>query len=101
MSVLSSRTSTGKSSRLLACAELSMTKRFLQRQPEKNSARLLAHTDTPAIVFLGSEDPVTDRFLADYQRRETVTVVPIDGADHFFRDLYMDELIETLLDWLP
>jgi len=24
----------------------------------------------------------------------------IDGADHFFRDLYTDELVDGILEWL-
>ena len=30
-----------------------------------------------------------------------IEVQTIDGADHFFRDLYADDLVEQVLQWLP
>lgn len=66
---------------------------------------LLAQTKKPVLVIIGSADTtVKDLALkmpkvADGKRIKTYTV---DGADHFFMDLYTDEVVEEtakFLDW--
>ncbi len=72
--------------------------------PEKNTPTLLANTELPTVVYLGSEDPLSVRFAeqqALFSAKGNIAVVTVDGADHFFRDLYADELIEDLLPRLP
>lgn len=72
--------------------------------PEKNTPALLTHIDVPAFVYLGSEDPQSVSFTEQqelFSAKENISVVTVDGADHFFRDLYADELIEDLLPRLP
>jgi len=72
--------------------------------PEKNTPVLLINTEVPTFVYLGSEDPLSIRFAeqqALFSTKENISVVTIDGADHFFRDLYVDELIDDLLPRLP
>ena len=73
-------------------------------KPQKNTPTLLADTPIPTIVYLGSEDPLSLRFAKQqglFINNKNITVVNIDGAGHFFRDLYADELIEDLLPRLP
>ncbi len=72
--------------------------------PEKNTPALLADTAIPTIVYLGLEDPLSISFAKQqglFVNKKNITLVNIDGADHFFRDLYADELIEDLLPRLP
>jgi len=72
--------------------------------PEKNTPILLANTEVPTLVYLGSEDPLSIRFAeqqALFSENLNISVVAIDSADHFFRDLYADELIEDILLRLP
>ncbi len=72
--------------------------------PEKNTPILLADTLIPTVVYLGSEDALNIGFAKQqdlFVNNSNITVVNIDGADHFFRDLYADELIEDLLPRLP
>lgn len=72
--------------------------------PEKNTSALLADTAIQTVVYLGSEDPLSISFAKQqgiFVNKNNITVVNINGADHFFRDLYTDELIEDLLPRLP
>lgn len=58
---------------------------------------LLAKTKKPVLVIIGSEDTTVTGLaekmekVADGERIKTYTV---DGADHFFMDLYGDEVVE-------
>ena len=77
---------------------------YYSAMPEKNTPALLGHTTVPTFVYLGSEDPLSVSFAEQqdlFTEKENPVVVPVDGADHFFRDLYADELIEDLLPRLP
>lgn len=72
--------------------------------PQKNTPALLADTPISTIVYLGSEDPLSIRFAKQqglFVIKKNITVVNINGAGHFFRDLYADELIEDILQRLP
>ena len=71
--------------------------------PEKNTPRLLASGAISAFVYLGSTDPLSGRFAKQQVlfEEENISVVTIEGAGHFFRDLYTDELIDDLLSHLP
>ena len=77
---------------------------YYSANPEKNTPILLANTELPTLVYLGSEDPLSIR-LSEQQSllttKNNTSVVTLKGADHFFRDLYADELIEDLLSRLP
>lgn len=59
---------------------------------------LLADIEVPVLVFAGSADDVVPDVaekvepMADGQR---IRLEVIDGADHFFRDLYADEVVEA------
>lgn len=72
--------------------------------PGKNTPALLADRAIPAIVYLGSEDPLSTGFAKQqglFSNKNNITVVSIDDAGHFFRDFYADELIEDILQRLP
>ena len=63
-------------------------------------------SDIPVLVIGGSEDKVVPNIESDFESlsdQQNLMVEVIDGADHFFRDLYADdaatlivELIESL-----
>lgn len=69
----------------------------------KDTPTVLAKVNEPVLVFVGSEDTVVEGLearLAPLAERGGVEVVVIDGADHFFRDLYAEELVEAVLEFI-
>ncbi len=62
----------------------------------------LSRVTVPADVFIGSEDNSTAVITSDEIRWDPelrhVDAHLIEGADHFFRDLYLDEVIEILVE---
>lgn len=72
-------------------------------QPNRNTPELLVSVDRPVLIFQGTEDVLTDGYKSQISLIRSNPLVEdywIDGADHFFRDLYADELVEVLLEWL-
>lgn len=67
-----------------------------------NTPALLNRIDLPVLVFSGSEDNVVPD-LAEHMRmvnRNNIRFEEIDGADHFFRDLYADDIVESAIEFL-
>jgi pimeloyl-ACP methyl ester carboxylesterase len=76
---------------------------YYRRSPEKHTPALISEIKVPARVYLGTEDPLTIAFnkqQAMFISNPKVSLSYIDGADHFFRDLYADELVEDMIDAL-
>lgn len=59
---------------------------------------LMGKSRVPVLVVAGSEDTVSPGLAGALQPAESprVRVVEIDGADHFFRDLYAYDVIESI-----
>ena len=58
-------------------------------------------TNIPVLVIGGSEDTVVPDIESDFESladQENLTVEVIDGADHFFRDLYADDAAIMIVD---
>ena len=71
--------------------------------PIKHTPNLIAKIDIPTQILLGSEDPLSHRLMeyqAEFSGNPLISTHWIEGADHFFRDLYSDELFEVILDEL-
>ena len=72
--------------------------------PDSLDTRIaLRQTTTPTLIFVGSDDDTTpglEEAYADLAMSSPVEMVVIDGADHFFRDLFADELVEATLEFL-
>lgn len=66
-------------------------------EPRMDTPSLLDKIEVPVLVIAGTEDDVVPdgaekvEPVADGKR---VRLEVIDGADHFFRDLYADEIVE-------
>ena len=66
---------------------------------DMDTPRLIPRIQAPVVVFAGSEDRVVAGLvektepLADGQK---VRLVVIDGADHFFRDLYSEDIADAV-----
>jgi pimeloyl-ACP methyl ester carboxylesterase len=73
-------------------------------KPNRNTPEILHSVDRPVLVFQGTEDALAEGYKSQISLVNSNPLVEhywIDGADHFFRDLYADELVEVLLEWLP
>ena len=70
----------------------------------KNTPDLLAQVDVPVQVFVGSNDEVaswSDQDRASVAGLGNVRFVENDGAGHFFRDLYLDDVVDAMLGDAP
>ncbi|KXJ55092.1 MAG: alpha-beta hydrolase superfamily lysophospholipase [Neptuniibacter pectenicola] len=72
---------------------------YYQPNPRLDTPTLLTNTTLPTLVFAGSEDTTVHGLLEKMTalNNALITTVQIEGADHFFRDLYMDEVTEHSL----
>lgn len=91
----------------LHCAEVPVTAEsflsYYADDPDFDTLDLVVRLRRPVIVFAGSEDPLTDGLdaaIAAAPEEAKVEFVMIDGADHFFRDLYAYDLVEAVQEWL-
>ncbi|MBD3618111.1 MAG: alpha/beta hydrolase [Chromatiales bacterium] len=72
---------------------------------DRDTPALLAEMKRPVLVFAGSEDTTVADLpekMAPIADGETIRFEVIDGADHFFRDLYAEDvadIIEGYLGW--
>lgn len=92
---------------ILYCEDTSATaESFLSYHapdPNMDTPVLLPDIKAPVTVFAGTEDTVVKgliekvRPLAD---GEGVTLVEVDGADHFFRDLYGEDIADAIAESL-
>lgn len=64
---------------------------------------LLSGIGVPVLVFSGTEDTVVAGLadkLSKLENADRVEHVAIDGADHYFRDLYAEDLVDAIVDFL-
>ena len=67
----------------------------------KHTPVILRNVSVPVRVFLGTEDKVTRWSDEDRQLLATqtnVAIINIDGAGHFFRDLYLDDVVDQFME---
>ena len=73
-------------------------------QPDKrfNTPFLLTEISVPTLVISGSEDKTVSDLpkMMSQISNSHVTHSIIEGADHYFRDLYADEVVELLAEFL-
>jgi pimeloyl-ACP methyl ester carboxylesterase len=68
-----------------------------------DTAAILRDVALPTLVVTGSEDTTTPGLDVAYRPlvvQGRLELLTIDGADHFFRDLYADELVEFASEFL-
>lgn len=72
-------------------------------EPRKDTPYLLPKISKPVLVFAGTEDQVVkglDKILAPMAEAGTIEFEVIDGADHSFRDLYAEDLVERVIEFI-
>ena len=90
------------------CAETSATAAaflsYYSPDPRMDTPSLIPEIKVPVLVVAGSEDDVVEGLVEAVQPLadgERVNLIVLDGADHFFRDLYAEEIaddVQTLLE---
>ncbi|HIJ49146.1 MAG TPA: alpha/beta hydrolase, partial [Gammaproteobacteria bacterium] len=67
-----------------------------------HTPNLLKRIGKPVLVVAGSEDSVVGPLAQDVEplSGEQIQFILIDGADHFFLDLYLEEVAEEVVEWL-
>ncbi|MDH3561020.1 MAG: alpha/beta fold hydrolase [Gammaproteobacteria bacterium] len=64
---------------------------------------LLPGIGMPVLVFSGTEDKAVTGLadkLSQLENADQVEHVAIDGADHYFRDLYAEDVVDAMVDFL-
>ena len=92
--------------RFLQCEDVQVTedviRSYYAADPVKHTPDLLHHIDVPVMVFLGSEDEIArwnQSEVSDVDRRDKQSVHVVEGADHFFRDLYLDDVLDKVVEY--
>ncbi len=71
--------------------------------PRKDTPYLLPKIEKPLLIFAGTEDQVVkglDKKLESMSRAGAIELEVMDGADHWFRDLYMEDLVERAVEFM-
>ena len=76
---------------------------YYREDPDYDTPSLLARIDRPVMVFAGSADDVVDGLIEKTEAvadGERIQLEVIDGAGHFFRDLYSEDVADIVMDWV-
>lgn len=75
---------------------------YYRDDKRKNTPDLLPQIKKPMLIVMGSADTVVADLPAKLEdvKQDNLTVETVDGADHFFLDLYADELVEKTTRFL-
>ena len=91
----------------LYCAQADVTAAtfisYYQSDKRKNSPDLLADIPRPTLIVAASEDKVIRDLVSQVQKRPSLDHVKleiVDGAGHFFRDLYGEDLSDLIVEFL-
>jgi pimeloyl-ACP methyl ester carboxylesterase len=71
--------------------------------PRKDTPYLLPKINKPLLVFAGSEDQNVrglGETLAPLAESGAIELEVLDGADHFFRDLYAEDLVDRSVEFI-
>ncbi|MBD3671117.1 MAG: alpha/beta hydrolase [Gammaproteobacteria bacterium] len=76
---------------------------YYQDDERKHTPHLLNKINKPTLVFAGSEDTVVTGLTEAVQSMadgEQIRLSVIEGADHFFRDLYAEDMVDEIVEFL-
>jgi hypothetical protein len=68
---------------------------------DTSTADLIKKVKIPMHVYMGTDDKVAGYYrpeLKKLAKEKKITFHDIDGASHFFRDLYLEELIDSVVE---
>jgi pimeloyl-ACP methyl ester carboxylesterase len=91
----------------LYCAQAEVTAdtflSYYRHDKRKNTPDLLADISRPTLIVAASEDKVIRDLISQIQKRPSLDHVKlevVDGAGHFFRDLYGEDLSDLIVEFL-
>ncbi len=70
---------------------------------DMDTPHVLPRIQAPVVVFAGSEDKVVARLIDKVTPMvddDRISLVVVDGADHFFRDLYSEDIADAIAERL-
>lgn len=75
---------------------------YYQDDVRLNTPSLLPKIKKPMLIVMGSEDEVVADLPAKLEgvKQDNLSVATVDGADHFFLDLYADELVDKVTEFV-
>lgn len=76
---------------------------YYAADPRKDTPYLLPKISKPVLVFAGTEDQVVkglDRIFAPMAEAGMIELEVMDGADHSFRDLYVEDLVDRVIEFV-
>jgi pimeloyl-ACP methyl ester carboxylesterase len=76
---------------------------YYRPDPKMDTPTVINDIDKPVLVFAGSADTAVENLavkMESVSERDNVQFEVIDGADHFFRDLYAEDLADISLDFI-
>jgi pimeloyl-ACP methyl ester carboxylesterase len=74
---------------------------YYSEDPDMDTPRLLAAIKVPVLVIAGSEDDTIVGLVEKTEPQadgDRISLSVIDGADHFFRDLYAEEVADLVAE---
>lgn len=74
---------------------------YYANDPLRDTPTLLGLLETPTLVIAGSKDDIAEGLPAAMaERAPHIELEEIDGADHFFRDLYAYDLVDIAVEFM-
>ncbi len=95
-----------KTTNFIYCADTQVTAgsfiNYYKPDPRFNTPTLLQTTTLPSFVIIGSEDQTVSNLSESMEAVDNAKVesLLIEDADHYFRDLYADEIVEGIIEFL-
>jgi len=91
----------------LYCKDTSVTAEafasYYQPDERMDTPFLVEKIRQPILLFVGSEDKIAKELQKKLQKlsgSDNLTIEIMDGADHFFRDLYAEDLVERVVEFI-
>ena len=72
---------------------------YYKTDKRRDTPYLINGLKKPSLVIEGSEDSVVAK-LSGKINNDKAQLLVIDGADHYFRDLYAEELVEAVIEFI-
>jgi len=75
---------------------------YYRDDAKRDTPALLREAVTPTLVISGSEDQTVKQLATRMAsiNNPNVSHYQVDGADHYFRDLYLDDIVEQILTFV-